>query len=117
MVTKPPTEVAQRISELTERYAENDDLQSFDILHMYPLEIAYPNGFYDSMFFQLVGFNTSLNQRRDLGQHDGLRFEADARVEIARVFADGSTLLRFREPVAAELFNEATIRAVDGVTE
>jgi hypothetical protein len=109
-VAPVPTKVSERIAELELRYTQNDELSSFNILHLYPEDLAYPNGFYDSRWFRLVGFNTELNQRRELGAHDGVRFMEGVRVEIARVFADGSTLIRFASPVRVEGYQEAVIR-------
>ena len=73
-------------------------LKSFHILHMYPKEIAYPNGYYDSRFAEVIGFNCDLMEKRNLGKRDGVDFwMADKNVEIMmiRIFADGSTMIKF----------------------
>jgi hypothetical protein len=109
MISPLPVEVAERIAEVNTRYTENDKIQEFHILHLYPKELAYPNGFYDSQFFNLVGFNTETMERRDLGQHDGIRYDLGVRPQLTRIFADGSTLLKFYSPVGVESFQEANI--------
>ena len=107
-----PAEVQERLAELEQSYRENRELQEFHIVHLYPEGLAYPDGFHDSQFFRLVGFNTDSNERTDLGTHDGLRFESGVELDISRVFADGSTLLRFRGPVRVARYQEAVIAPV-----
>ena len=97
-----PSEVQALIDDLA-AYKENDKLELFDLVHMYPDEIAYPNGYYDSRFFVLWGYNEKTHERRNLGTHDGIRFVGVA-IDIARIFADGSTLLRFQHFVKADLY-------------
>jgi hypothetical protein len=66
-----PAEVQERIDALS-LYAENDDLALFNIIHLYKTEIAYPNGYYDSMFFDLVLFNTKDMEKRTIKNRDGI---------------------------------------------
>ena len=91
---KYPKEVQAFIDVLSD-YKENNQLEQFDILHLYPKEIAYPNGYYDSRFFELVGFNTVNLEKRNLGRHDKVDFDGGCNVRMASVFADGAYLLRF----------------------
>ena len=96
-----PKEVTEHINILYD-YAINEHLKSFHILHMYPKEIAYPNGYYDSRFAEVIGFNCDLMEKRNLGKRDGVDFwMADKNVEIMmiRIFADGSTMIKFFTPV------------------
>ena len=93
-----PKVVRDRIKVL-DAYTENPNLDKFDILHLYPQEIAYPNGYFDSRFFILLGFNTLTREKRNLGKHDGLDFwEECPNIDMARVFCDKSFLIRLREP-------------------
>ena len=96
-----PPEVQRCIDFLSE-YNVNEYLDSFHIIHLYPMEIAYPNGYYDSRFFEVVGYNTSTMERKDIGKTDGIRFEGTQTIcpDMVRIFADGSTLIRFSKPVS-----------------
>ncbi len=92
---KYPEEVQERINYL-DKYIINKELKLFDIIHLYPIKIAYPNGYYDSMFFTLIGYNEKSKEKRDLGIHDGIVFgNKKADIDIIRIFADGSTLIKF----------------------
>jgi hypothetical protein len=76
-----------------EQYEENDKLESFDIFHLYPKEIIYPNGFICAKAFDLFGYNTEVMQFRSLGSHhDALDF-LDGGVKRVSVWADGSFLV------------------------
>jgi hypothetical protein len=97
---KLPADVQEYVDVLA-KYADAPSLSSFDILHLYPKEIAAPNGYFDSRFFELVGFNIVTMQKRSLGRHDSVDFDGDVGLQMVRIFADGSTLVKFRSPVAA----------------
>jgi hypothetical protein len=89
-----PAEVQRYIDRLDE-YQLDDNETQFDILHLYPHELAYPAGFYDSRFFQLVGFNTRTKKKAFLGEHDGLNFNLVSNaIDVVRIYADGSTMIR-----------------------
>jgi hypothetical protein len=102
---KYPIEVEKRIKFLNERYEEDQSVDTFHILHLYPGKIAYPNGYIDSRFFTLWGFNTDKMLKKNLGIRDGLDLtnvldpQESPKVNIIRIFADGSTLIRFLTPV------------------
>jgi hypothetical protein len=93
-----PKEVQEIVDRLND-YQEVSALSEINLIHMYPLEIAYPNGYYDSKFFQAIGYRFESSEKCDLGRHDELHFEEDVVIDIARIYADGSTLLRFKTPV------------------
>ena len=57
-----PKEVREQI-EILDKYQVDDTLKAFDIFHLYPGELAYPDGYQDSRFFNLVGFNTKTMKR------------------------------------------------------
>ncbi len=42
-----PKEVQERI-DLLNNYKVNDKLEEFDICHLYPTKIAFPDGYYDA---------------------------------------------------------------------
>lgn len=103
---KLPEKVQKHIAHL-DNYVENEELNQFYILHLYPKKLAYPNGFYDSKWINIVGYNwiskddkiTNM-EKRDLGsRYDGIKFTENVKVDIVRIFADGSTLIRFKSPV------------------
>jgi hypothetical protein len=98
-----PKEVKKYIEHLND-YKENVDLNKFTIFHLYSVRFAYPNGYSDSKFFDLVGYNHHDMQVRHLGEHDGLVFRENIEIDIVRIFADGSTLIRFKKPVRVDIF-------------
>ena len=104
---KYPKLVQERIDFLN-KYKENDELNLFNIFHLYPKEIAYPNGFYDCRFFELVGFNTDTMEKRNLGRHDGIDFAYDkCSISKAQVFADGAFLIQMSHLV--EMFSNTQL--------
>lgn len=105
---KYPKEVQACVNVLNE-YKENKDLKSFNIIHMYPKKIAYPNGYWDSKFFKLIAYNEELMEFRSFGKHDGLDICDNVPVDIIRIFADGSTLVRFKKYVATNDWKNAGI--------
>lgn len=106
MIEQIPQEV-QREIDVLEMYTESDALIEFHILHLYPEGISFPNGYYDSRFFNLIGFNTATMQKRNLGRHDGINFEGMIEINSTRIFADGSTLLKFRKPIYISSITQA----------
>ena len=101
---KYPKVVQEKISFLRQ-YKRDNKLQDFDIFHLYPGEIAYPNGFHDSRFFNLIGFNTELMKKRDLGRHDSLDFwtaTEGLNIKFVRVFADKAFLIKMNCLVKVE---------------
>ena len=62
-----PKEVQECVNFLNE-YKENAKLEKFHVLHMYPKGLAYPNGYYESRFFDFVLFNTEAMEKRTAGE-------------------------------------------------
>lgn len=93
--------VQEQIDFLDKGYRENASETEFNVLHLYPGELAVGAGFVDSKFFELIGFNTDRRTKKNLGTHDGIRFNrlGVTQVQLVRIFADGSTLIRLRKPV------------------
>lgn len=92
----------KHIDFLSTGYSVDENLDMFHILHMYPGELAAINdvGFVDSRMFNLIGFNTDTMTKKDLGMHDGLRFSIGGPAPLyLRIFADGSTLVKFMNAV------------------
>ena len=48
--------------ELLNKYEQDDHLTHADIYHLYPQEIAFPDGYHDSRFFNLVAYNTKISR-------------------------------------------------------
>lgn len=94
-----PPEVKDAIKVL-DKYKESNTLTTFDILHIYPGEIAFPRGYTDSRFFKCVAFNTKRMEKRVFESHDGIQFGEGCNVDILRVYADGSYFIRFFYPVS-----------------
>lgn len=104
-----PAEV-QKYIDVLKVYTENDSLSKFHIFHLYKDKLGYPNGYYDARFFILMGYNTETMEFKNLGFHDGMRFYDEAPApDIIRIFADGSTLIRFRKPVEIGVCQEVSI--------
>lgn len=93
-----PQEVQVRI-EILNLYEWDNELNCFDIIHLYPKELAYPNGYWEARFFKLIGFNTQTMTKRDLGKHDAIIYNDDIVVALSEIFADGSTLIKFKSSV------------------
>ena len=92
-----PAEVQERINVLSE-YTENNNLKECDIMHLYPGNIAFPDGYYDSRLFELVCYNSVTMEKRNLGNHDGIDTFGTEVIGV-RIFADGSTMVKFKRPV------------------
>lgn len=93
-----PKEV-QECLDVLKKYNLNENLTTYDIFHLYPKELAYPNGYYDSRFFELFGYNTKTMEYRKIRVADELDFYSckDKDISMMRIFADGSTLIKFNE--------------------
>lgn len=92
-----PPEIRSKVA-ILKKYSINKDLLEFNCLHMYPQKgFAYPEGYIDSKFFQLWGFNFSTMEKKDLGLRDGI--VSSAPMIATGIFADGSTYLRFQSKV------------------
>lgn len=114
-----PAEV-QRYIDILEDYREDtecaEDFRA-DIIHLYPQELAYPNGYTDSRWFILWAFDTDSMTKRNLGKHDGVYFLSSDRYRIRitdfKVFADGSFLVAFNEPILVDgLLQLAIVKAI-----
>lgn len=106
-----PEEVQEYIDYLDE-YRVNDNLAVFDIIHMYPKGLAYPDGYYDSQFFDMVLFNTSTKEKRTVENRDGLTFYNGIPYMVRmRIFADGSTVIVFNGTMGLDLlFQDVVIK-------
>lgn len=69
-----PSEVKKMIAVLNS-YKWDDTTGAFNIFHLYPKGLAYPDGFYDSQWFECIGFNTTTMTKKDLGLHDQMNFQ------------------------------------------
>jgi hypothetical protein len=99
---KIPKESQKHIDFLS-KYKINNKLEWFNIIHLYGKELAFPNGYYDSRFFKLVGFNTKTMEKRIFEHRDGLHFRDYIPIKMVRIYADGSTLIRFRKFVSSTI--------------
>lgn len=89
------------IEKVFNRYVEVEALDKADIFHLYDTgrECKIDNsGYWDSRHFRLMIFNTKTMEKCDMGIHDGLSIEDGVQLKLTRIFADGSTLLRFSKP-------------------
>ena len=108
-----PGEAQEVINSLKSDYTPNNDLDTFHIFHMYDTgEYGCENeGYVDSKFFHLYGYNTDTMESKYIGRHDGLRIISGTKVDIVRIFADGSTLIRMKEECVVSSFQEVSICA------
>lgn len=96
-----PPDVEVRVKFLDE-YKVNEKLNCFDIFHLYPKGLAYPNGYYDSQFFEIIAFNTEKMEKRNFGSnHDEIDFWEGCVISKAQVYADGAYLIKFSHFVEA----------------
>lgn len=94
-----PAPVQARIDKL-DKYEVNNSLQEFDVLHMYPGELAYPGGYHDARWFKLWGFNTMTMEKKDLGRHDGMiALNYAVPIQASGIYADGSTYINLTRPI------------------
>ena len=96
-VMKYPKKVQEKIDFLAE-YTIDETLKTFHIFHLYPQGLAYPDGYYDSRFFELWGYNESTMEKRKIGICDGFNMEKSANISLVRIFADGSTMIVMEKP-------------------
>lgn len=109
-----PREVWRYVDNIRDAYTNNPALKAWNIAHMYPEDIAYPDGFHDARWFKLVVFNTETMERASLGKHDKIDIWSGA-VKDIRIFADGSTLVRFSQKMEHIMNTQAiSIREADG---
>lgn len=104
--------------DLLDEYEINDELDSFDCFHIYPKELCVQgddiNGFVDSRFFDVIGFSFIRHQKKNLGRHDELDFlpytlYKPPEISRIRIYADGSTFIRFTKPVSFLSYQSAII--------
>ncbi len=98
--------LAEEVDKIFGVYTEDEELNEFNIFHMYgdgkPC-IFFNNGYVDSQNFNLVGYNTDLNKKRDLGRHDSFNPTPDCKLKMVRIFMDGSTMVKFSEKVTFDI--------------
>ena len=106
---KYPAEVQERVDFLAQ-YKVNEDLETCHIMHLYAEGLAYPNGYYDSQFFTLVIYDTLKMQKREIQSRDGIDIATKkAGVKMVRIFADGSTLVKFDKTVAISVHQAVVV--------
>lgn len=93
---KYPKEVQEKLDVL-KLYDLNTELTEYNIFHLYPKGLAYPHGYYDSMFFNLVGYNSETMEYREIRISDEFDFSncKNKDISMIRIFADGSTFIKF----------------------
>ncbi len=102
------------ISEIFGRYKPTKKLKEADIFHLYDTGkncVDNDSGYHDSRHFNLVAFNTKTLEKCDMGIYDGIQNLSDDKiVDLIRIFSDGSTIVRFRQPVeVAQCIQCATV--------
>lgn len=73
------------------------------ILHFYPTELAYPNGYHSAWSFQAVGFNIEKQERYDLGIHDSFNLAGsneNQKIRVIQYYIDGAFLIEFEDHVS-----------------
>lgn len=92
------------VQAIFDRYTENPKLKKADIFHLYDTGeecIKDDSGMHDSRHFMCIAFNSLTQEKVDLGKHDGIDTleNEGSPLKLARVYADGSFLIRFMKPV------------------
>lgn len=106
-----PEDVQKYVYHLKD-YKLNNSLSEFNILHLYPRSLAYPDGYWDSKFFDLVGYNYEIMEFRNIAERrDGLDFSNDVIISLIRIFADGSTLIRFKRKVKLNIYQSVEVES------
>lgn len=92
--------------QLFDLYEAVENLKNADIFHLYDTKeecFKDNSGYHDSRHFILWAFNTSTRKKCNLGKHDGIEnFSEENIINKIRVFADGSFMIRFENPVNIE---------------
>jgi len=87
-------------------YTNDETLSQFDVLHLYDTKkecYKDNSGFHDSRHFNVIGFLRSTRKKKDLGRHDEINmYEASKPISRIRIFADGSTMIIFKEPISVD---------------
>lgn len=107
-MTKYPKAAKAALSRL-HLYEVNDDLIECNIVHMYPSGLAYPDGYVDSRFFELRMYNSENMQMRVYAPCDSLDIADGVGVKMIRIFADGSTVVRFSSTVIVNVDQTVTV--------
>lgn len=96
------------VEEVFNSYTEYKYMKKADIFHFYDTGdqcLEKEDGFINSRWFELIAFNSKTKQKRKLGRRDGVDCNLNiAKTSCFRVYADGSFLVSFREPVKFLLF-------------
>jgi hypothetical protein len=84
-----------------EEYEVVDQLDQFDVLHLYPSsQMAYPDGYYDAMFFTAFAYDDKTKKRMNLGaNHDAISSLYGVEIASISFYVDGSVVIRFKYPV------------------
>lgn len=98
-ITKRQRDYIREETKVLETYKIVNKLEECDILHLYNTwdYWMFSDWFIDSMMFDLWAFNTKTDERTYLGIKDEI-CPMDS-IRMIRVFADGSTLIRFNKLV------------------
>lgn len=95
-----PKKASRIIKKILGRYTLDEEAREFNIIHLYDTKkFGVTNyGYHDSRFFDVHAFNTKTKVFRIFKWHDAIIFDGNGVHEV-RIFADGSTLISFPEPV------------------
>lgn len=100
LLRRYPPEVRYYL-DLLDRYdvVPFDASREWNIVHLYPKGLAYPDGYYHARFFDLWMFNTETTEKAVIERRDGLSLGEEVEVKTIQILADGSTIVEFRQPV------------------
>lgn len=104
-----PPEVQKRVDFLA-RYKINENLDTCHIIHLYAEGLAFPDGWCDSQFFTLVIYDTKKMEKREIVGCDGVNIETKkTHAKMVRIFADGSTMVKFDNVVKVGISQSVTV--------
>lgn len=101
-----PDVVKPYINDINDSYIADYNLNCFNILHIYPRELAYPDGFYYARFFDCVIYNVKENKKNVLSRKEMIYMDKNVNIKNTYVYADGSTVIVFQD--MANIINQSS---------
>lgn len=95
---------------ILDKYTINPNLLVGNIFHIYPKDIAFPDGFHDSRFFDLWLFNSETMEKRLIENRDGITYDSGVQIYMTRVYIDGSFFIRFMDMIELDIYQCIQVR-------
>jgi hypothetical protein len=92
-----------------DNYKINPELKSANLFHLYNKGNAFPDGYYDSNFFDLYCYNTLTKEKRIIEDRDGISINDGVQIDMIRIFIDGSYFFRLKTVESIDIFQNVWI--------